>query len=90
MIFINADNLDYPRYEGDVLLDPTANWQPVDEAPMPEVEDVLMLAVEVSPILVNERWTQQFLIRPKTNDEIAASQKPTKAQAALSTPIVTE
>jgi hypothetical protein len=80
MIYINADTLEYPRYDGDVALDPTANWQPVDEVPLPEVKDVLMLAIEVAPVLVNERWTQQFLIRPKTDDEIAAGKKLTKAQ----------
>ena len=80
MMYINADTLEYPRYEGDVALDPMANWQLVDEMPMPEVEDILMIAVEVQPILVNERWTQQFTIRPKTIEEIDESQKPTKAQ----------
>jgi hypothetical protein len=80
MIFINADTLEYPRYQGDVALDPTANWQPVDEMPMPEVEDILMVAVEVQPILLDERWTQQFIVRQKTTDEIAESNKPTKAQ----------
>jgi hypothetical protein len=76
MIFINADTLEYPRYEGDIALDPNANWQPVTEVPMPAVEDILFLAVEIKPILSDGLWLQQFMVRLKTDQEILESQKP--------------
>jgi len=90
MIFINADNLDYPRYEGDVLLDPTSNWQPVTEVTMPAVTDTALIAVEVKPIVVDNLWVQQFVIRAKTNNEIAESQKPIKLIVEQSTPSLPE
>ena len=76
MIFINAENLEYPRYAGDVALNPTADWQPVTEVPMPEVTDDRLIAVEVKPILVDGLWVQQFDIREMTDKEIADSKKP--------------
>jgi hypothetical protein len=88
MIFINADNLDYPRYKGDVLLDPTANWQPVTEVPIPAVTDTALIAVEVKPIVVDNLWVQQFVIRAKTDNEIAESQRPIKLIVEHFTPSV--
>jgi len=79
MIFINAETLEYPRYAGDVALDPTADWQPVTEVPMPEVTDDGLIAVEVKPIFVDGLWVQQFDIREMTNEEIAESQRPIKS-----------
>ena len=90
MIFINADTLEYPRYEGDVALNPTADWQPVTEVPMPEITDDGLIAVEVKPILADGLWIQQFIVRQMTDEEIAESQRPTKAQTALSTASLTD
>jgi len=79
MIFINAENLEYPRYAGDVALNPNADWQAVTEVPMPEITDDGLIAVEVKPILVGGLWVQQFIVREMTDEEIAESQRPIKS-----------
>jgi hypothetical protein len=83
MIYINADTLDYPRYEGDLLLEPNANWQIVKEVIEPMVTDNLHIAEEVAPIFVDGKWQQNYVIREKTSDEILENAKPTKAQLFL-------
>jgi hypothetical protein len=58
-LFINADTLEYPRYPGDVELEPTVNWAEVTttEPPIPETN---MLVVEDTPVLIGGIWKQAW------------------------------
>lgn len=78
MIYIDAETFEYPRFEGDVALEPDRPWQQVIETAMPINDDPLMVAEEIEPKLVNGIWTQQWNVRKKTVLEIERDKKPPK------------
>ena len=71
-IYINADTNEYPRYEADVLLNPTANWIAVADTPSPLTADDEM-AYQTIPILIDGEYVQQLKIRKLNNDELTQS-----------------
>ena len=71
-IFINADNKEYPRYDADVSLNPTANWQIVADTSTPSTADDEM-AYQTGPILINGEYVQQWHIRKLSEDELTKS-----------------
>lgn len=91
-VYIN-DLGEYPRYMGDVQL-VLPEWQPGDALPAgwSEVVEVLGPSVdetqtyyEVAPIQVDGVWTQQWEVRPLTEEEIATRQAPITAREKLKT-----
>ena len=68
-IFINTDTMEYPRYEGDISNEPNANWAEVERTNMPEYA-VGQAPYELTPILVDNVWTQQWAVRDLTTEEI--------------------
>jgi len=68
-IYINADSNEYPRYEADILLDPTANWVAVADTPSPSIADDEM-AYQITPILIEGEYIQQWQIRKLSEDEL--------------------
>ena len=68
-IYINADTNEYPRYEADVLLNPTANWAEVAETHTPLAADDEM-AFQIEPILIDGEYVQQWKIRKLNDDEL--------------------
>lgn len=68
-LFINTDTMEYPRYEGDIAIEPNANWAEVQTTTMPEYA-VSQAPYELTPILVNNIWTQQWAVRDLTSEEI--------------------
>jgi hypothetical protein len=68
-LFINTDTMEYPRYEGDIANEPNANWAEVERTTMPEYA-VGQAPYELTPILVNNIWTQQWAVRDLTSEEI--------------------
>jgi len=69
MLFINTDTLEYPRYQGDVDLDPSANWAEVvqTEAPVAGENEV---AFELAPELVEGVWATVWSVREFTPEEL--------------------
>ncbi len=68
-IYINADTNEYPRYEADVFLDPAATWVEVEEVATPVTANDEM-AYQVTPILVEGKYVQQWKIRKLSEDEL--------------------
>jgi len=68
-IYINVDSNEYPRYEADILLDPTANWVAVADTPSPLIANDEM-AYQITPILIEGEYIQQWQIRKLSEDEL--------------------
>ena len=68
-IYINADTNEYPRYEADVLLNPTAHWVAVAETQTP-VTAADEMAYQVTPIFVEGKYVQQWKTRKLSQDEL--------------------
>jgi len=71
-LFINTDTMEYPRYEGDIASEPNANWAEVERTTIPEYA-VGQAPYELTPILVDNTWTQQWAVRDLTPEEIENS-----------------
>ena len=68
-VYINADTNEYPRYEADVVLDPTAAWVEVEEvAPPASANDEM--TYQVTPILIEGKYVQQWKTRKLSEDEL--------------------
>lgn len=70
MLFINADTLEYPRFQGDMELDPTANWQEVERTEPPVTKEG-EIAYEIAPKNVKGKWKMVWATRPLTEKEIS-------------------
>ena len=68
-LFINTDTMEYPRHMGDIANEPNANWAEVERTTMLEYA-VGQAPYELTPILVNNTWTQQWAIRDLTPEEL--------------------
>lgn len=66
--FINLDTMEYPRYPGDVALDPTANWKLVNQTNMPEC-NTYEIQEETFPENIDGEWFQKWIVRPMTDKE---------------------
>lgn len=67
--YINVDTMEYPRYEGDITISPDANWAEVQATPIPEYTDG-QAPYELTPLLIDGVWTQQWAVRDLTLEEI--------------------
>jgi hypothetical protein len=68
-IFINLDTMEYPRFDGDVALDPSANWSEIIEVTPPATaEDEIAYTTE--PELINGSYWQVWAIRKLTPEEL--------------------
>jgi len=67
-IYINVDSNEYPRYEADILLDPTANWVEVSETQTP-LTAADEMPYQITPILIDGKYVQQWQIRKLSEDE---------------------
>lgn len=68
-VYINADTNEYPRYEADVLLDPTAAWVQVQQVAPPASANN-EVTYQTTPILVEGEYVQQWHIRKLSEDEL--------------------
>jgi hypothetical protein len=68
-LFINTDTMEYPRYEGDIAVEPNANWAEVQTTTMPEYA-VGQAPYELTPTLIDGVWIQQWAVRDLTAKEI--------------------
>lgn len=73
--YINLDTMEYPRHPGDVALDPTANWEIVNETEIPECEEY-EVAEESFPENIGGIWFKKWVIRPMTIEERALTDNP--------------
>jgi hypothetical protein len=69
MLFINTDTLEYPRYQGDVDLDPSANWAEVTQSQTPETGEN-QVAFELAPEKVDGVWTTVWSVREFSTEEL--------------------
>jgi hypothetical protein len=59
-LYINEDTNEYPRFQGDVDLNPDANWAIVDETQMPPETDDGKIWVEDVPVLDKKGWRRTW------------------------------
>jgi hypothetical protein len=68
-VYINLDTMEYPRFDGDVALDPSANWSQIVEVnPPATLEDEM--AYNVSPELLDGTYYQVWAIRKLSPEEL--------------------
>jgi hypothetical protein len=68
-VFINLDTMEYPRFTGDVALDPFANWSQIIEVQPPPVADD-EISYTVAPELKDGSYWQVWAIRKLTPEEL--------------------
>jgi hypothetical protein len=68
-IFINLDTMEYPRFDGDVALDPNANWSQIVEVNPPAIA-IDEMAYTVEPELKDGSYCQVWAIRKLSPDEL--------------------
>lgn len=73
-LFINTATGEYPRYAGDVELDPSAPWAEVVQTPRPEIGqfDVLF---ELEPELIDGVYHRRWQVTTLTEEEWTARRK---------------
>lgn len=59
-LFINEDTNEYPRFQGDVDLNPDAAWAIVDETPMPDEVTEGKIWVEDAPLNTKTGWKRTW------------------------------
>jgi len=60
-LYINTKTGEYPRYSGDVALDPGEHWSIVQETPYPDVsleENKGKIIILDNPVLIDGVWIQ--------------------------------
>ncbi len=65
--------MEYPRYPGDVELNPTANWQEVEQTDPPAIESN-QIFYQLPPENINGRWVSVWEVRDLTEEEIKLKQ----------------
>jgi hypothetical protein len=78
MAYINENTGEYPRFIGDLqLLNPTATpdnlpdeWAVVVSTPQPEYQEGKNI-YEGEPVKIDGVWTQQWVVRDMTTEELA-------------------
>jgi hypothetical protein len=75
LFYINLDTLEYPRFPGDLLLDPLANWATVEESERPLLEKYQVLEEEF-PQEKDGKWYQSWTTREMTIEEKAKVDSP--------------
>lgn len=73
MAYINLDTMEYPRFIGDIELNPNANWQEVENSEYPIVENG-QFAYEETPQNINGVWKQVWAVRNLTENEVKKSE----------------
>lgn len=68
-VYINVDTMEYPRFIGDVQLNPNCNWEEVLEVEQPDVLKN-QVCYESAPEFINNKWTQKWNVRSLTEEEI--------------------
>lgn len=68
-LYINLDTMDYPRFDGDVVLNPSANWSEVIEI-NPPVTAKDEMAYTIAPELKDGSYWQVWAIRKLTPEEL--------------------
>lgn len=71
MAYINLDTMEYPRHPGDIELDPTANWQEVEDTSFPTISEG-QIVYEAAPENIDGVWKQVWVARDLTAEEITA------------------
>jgi hypothetical protein len=84
MNYIKLSTLQYPLYEGDIRLeypeiteDQTGDTFPlpldfvkVQDTVVPTCDENTQLVCEIAPVLINNIWSKQYMIRDLTQDEL--------------------
>jgi hypothetical protein len=68
-LFINLDTMEYPRFDGDVALEPTANWSEVIEVNSPVTADD-EISYNLAPELKDGSYWQVWAVRKLTEEEL--------------------
>ena len=69
MAYINLDTMEYPRFPGDIELNPTANWQEVEQTDPPTIEDNQVI-YQLTPENTGGHWRSVWAVRDLTEEEI--------------------
>ena len=66
MTYINLDTMEYPRFQGDIDLDPDAQWAEVIETDVPVVGPNQVL-IQLAPENVGGVWSKVWSVKDLTD-----------------------
>jgi hypothetical protein len=66
--------MEYPRYEGDIVNEPNANWAEVQTTTMPEYA-VNQAPYELTPVLLDGVWIQQWAVYSLSAAEVESDKQ---------------
>ena len=69
--YIKIPSLEYPRYPGDIAVDPTGDYAEVLWVDPPPYDLRLQRCAESSPIFDGDVWQMVWVVRDATPEEIA-------------------
>lgn len=75
--YINVDTLEYPRFEGDVALDPEGTYAPVAWVDPPEVGGG-QVYFELEPELTDAGWEMRWGVKDMTPEQLEIAKDPSK------------
>ena len=74
--YIKLPNLEYPRHDGDIALDPTGQYAVVNWIDAPAFDSSTRRCNEGSPELIDGQWRMTWTVRDATQSEIARASTP--------------
>jgi hypothetical protein len=75
--YINIGTLEYPRFEGDIALDPDGNYAPVAWIDPPEVGDTKVY-FELAPELTDGGWEMRWGVKDMTPEQLEIAKDPSR------------
>jgi hypothetical protein len=75
--YINLDTLEYPRFEGDIALDPDGAYAPVAWVDPPEVSDT-RFCFELAPELTGSGWEMRWGVKDMTPEQLEVAKDPSR------------
>jgi hypothetical protein len=74
--YINILTGEYPRYPGDIALNPDSEYAVVEWVEPPSIDTATQRRYEGAPINDNGTWRMTWVARDATQEEIDAANKP--------------
>ena len=68
--YINIDTMEYPRFDGDLALEPDANYEVVQDTEKPTTQDKYQYVAELFPVKIDNTWYKKYEVRTHTEEEI--------------------
>jgi len=69
--YIKISTLEYPRYPGDIAVDPTGDYAEVLWVDPPSYDPRLQICAEGTPVFGGGVWRMTWIVRDATSEEVA-------------------